>query len=137
MAGKKEFNSAAAAVKWWSDTLKNGLPNKSLENCLMRQLVEIASKRTPPSERVLNKFEKLLAVRLNARLKEFGLINLYTEKLPQGLLAKCASDAGIYVGFDNPFPENIKMQVTTDSVIVKTKTERQIVYNKTVQLEKQ
>lgn len=130
MASKKTYESATIAANWWLDAIQNGL-KENLPNELQfaYNLTKLLKQKNSYSKQTFAKLHREIIKKVSKNLNEFALVHLYTNTEPEGLLKECANEAIILYKFDNPFPSNVNMQITKESVIVKGKNLHKILFN--------
>lgn len=130
MASKKTYESATIAANWWLDVAQNGItPNLPNELQYAYNFAKLIKQKSPYSKQTFAKLHREIIKKVSKNLNEFGLVHLYTNTEPEGLLKECANEAIILYKFDNPFPSNVNMQITKESVIVKGKNLHKILFN--------
>jgi hypothetical protein len=127
MVTAKKYESASVAAKWWVDVIQNGLKQNLPNN--LQALHELMSKKLSYPQKTYLKFQKEVVKQVSKSLNEFGLVTLYTKTYPEQLLAECAKEAIILYKLDNPFPQNVTMQITKESVVVKGQNFHQVLFN--------
>jgi len=118
---KRNKELAERAANWWAESLRE-LNLKKLD---LQETSETTKKEratdlaafTRCTEKEINEFEKILAKRIEEALNVIGIVNIWSEHIPDEILLQSASDANIING---KFPKNVVMRISNGEIKVQT-----------------
>ena len=108
---------AERAANWWAESLRE-LNLKKLDS---QETSETTKKEgatnlaifTRCTEKEIKEFEKILAKRIERALNVIGIVNIWSEHIPDEILLESASDANIING---KFPKNVAMHISGNEI---------------------
>jgi hypothetical protein len=116
--------TALWAAMWWADRLRSGRPGAGIGEAqaeIAMGLVGLLrewSGYKPPSKELIQRFEDLLAAKLDVALGG-GNVSLYRDYDTPPMVSEAMAEAGIERAWDSNFPCKTGMRINSRQVLLK------------------